>query len=871
MQRLCTLLAFALFATIARPQSTPLSNVKLSGANNQVVSGATFTVKSGATFTIEGGGTLSGTQPLDATLTAIAGTSTAANKLLYFDGVDDTATLDFPAFSQTLLPLSTRATWLAALMPSSPATGDLVTYESGAWIRKAVGTTGQIPTAQSDGTWAWAAPGGAPVNASYIVKTADSTLSSEFALGTLSTGLLQVTATTGDLSSVTTSAGVSGLISDETGSGALVFGTSPTLASATLATPTISGAMTLPDGVRQTFNPDGTNAGLNVGSQAGDPSAPSNGDLWYDSTANELTARINGANVALGAGGGGGAPTTATYITQTADATLSNEQALSSLSTGIMRVANSTGVITSLTDSAGLAANLSDETGSGGGFVRATDPTISGIAYTTTTMTANSASVSFPGALVLTAASSNPIAFSSQAGLSTSSSNRTYVSNANFLSTGGTRGHIFAQSDQAIQVGFGALHAGTGQDVLFEGAVAGGTLGSPSAAASGRRVALQLTARHDSAFVNTASVDLATTQSQTSANRGAKVEIKTVADNSSSVVTTLRVQAGAAAGDVQVLPTTASTTTTNGALTVAGGVGIAGQVTAGGAFKTTSTTASTSTTTGSGIFAGGVGVAGDLNVGGTSRFTTINATGLITVQMTDAEINLRGASGSKAYIKFTEDSVADRWSMGVLGGDSTFYLKQGNTLSGATLLAVTATGADISGTLKLNAYGAGTLTTDASGNVTATSDERLKDITGSFTRGLAELRGIQPIQYKWRASTGRDTVETYSGFSAQNVLTHLPEAVDMNLDGSYALQDRALLAAAVNAIKELHAQNVLLATLVKDLANGQADKARAQAVLDALNATDPADKAARAAAKTAYLEQRVATRKAAEAAAAARN
>ena len=68
-----------------------------------------------------------------------------------------------------------------------------------------------------------------------------------------------------------------------------------------------AGAISFPDGVRQTFNPDATNAGLNVGAFAGDPSAPSNGDLWYDSTANELTARINGSNVALGAGGGGGA------------------------------------------------------------------------------------------------------------------------------------------------------------------------------------------------------------------------------------------------------------------------------------------------------------------------------------------------------------------------------------------------------------------------------------------------------------------------------------------------------------------------------------------------------------------------------------
>lgn len=55
----------------------------------------------------------------------------------------------------------------------------------------------------------------------------------------------------------------------------------------------------------------------------------------------------------------------ATYITQVAESSLSAEQSLASLSSGIMRVATTTGVITSLTDSAGIASNLSDETGSG--------------------------------------------------------------------------------------------------------------------------------------------------------------------------------------------------------------------------------------------------------------------------------------------------------------------------------------------------------------------------------------------------------------------------------------------------------------------------------------------------------------------------
>lgn len=66
---------------------------------------------------------------------------------------------------------------------------------------------------------------------------------------------------------------------------------------------TLTGAAVFPDGVRQTFNPNATTPGFSVGSIAGDPSTPSNGDCWYDSTANEFTCRINGANVALGGAG----------------------------------------------------------------------------------------------------------------------------------------------------------------------------------------------------------------------------------------------------------------------------------------------------------------------------------------------------------------------------------------------------------------------------------------------------------------------------------------------------------------------------------------------------------------------------------------
>ncbi len=108
------------------------------------------------------------------------------------------------------------------------------------------------------------------------------------------------------------SANLAAAVTGETGTGALVFAESPTL-----TTPTISGAVTFPDNVTQVFNPGADNAGVNVGSIAGDPATPDNGDMWYDSTANELTARINGVNVALGAGGGSNALLDGTNHTDT--------------------------------------------------------------------------------------------------------------------------------------------------------------------------------------------------------------------------------------------------------------------------------------------------------------------------------------------------------------------------------------------------------------------------------------------------------------------------------------------------------------------------------------------------------------------------
>ncbi len=110
------------------------------------------------------------------------------------------------------------------------------------------------------------------------------------------------------------------------------------------------------------------------------------------------------------------------------------------------------------------------------------------------------------------------------------------------------------------------------------------------------------------------------------------------------------------------------------------------------------------------------------------------------------------------------------------------------------------------GTVRFSAFGAGTLTTDASGNLSVSSDERLKDVSGEFTRGLSDIEKLTPILYHWNATSSLDMSTQYAGFSAQNVQKAIPEAVGMDGRGYLTLQDRPIMATIVNAIKELNAK-----------------------------------------------------------------
>lgn len=161
-----------------------------------------------------------------------------------------------------------------------------------------------------------------------------------------------------------------------------------------------------------------------------------------------------------------------------------------------------------------------------------------------------------------------------------------------------------------------------------------------------------------------------------------------------------------------------------------------------------------------------------------------------------------GGSGGDPFVNW-QVSGATNWSMGIDNSDSdTLHITEGAGVGGVNTRFRMASG----GNLQLSAYGAGTATFDASGNITSVSDERLKYMQGDFKRGLKDVLKIKPILYRWNEASGMETEHTYAGFSAQNVRKAIPEAVMENKQGFYSLQDRPVVGAMLNAIKELSAK-----------------------------------------------------------------
>lgn len=101
----------------------------------------------------------------------------------------------------------------------SAAQGDILYRGASGWTRLGAGTSGHVLHTQGAGANPiWDADAGAsgvaPPDATYLTQTPNTTLSAEQALSLLSTGLMQVTTSTGVVSSVTTLTGIDAVVTD---------------------------------------------------------------------------------------------------------------------------------------------------------------------------------------------------------------------------------------------------------------------------------------------------------------------------------------------------------------------------------------------------------------------------------------------------------------------------------------------------------------------------------------------------------------------------------------------------------------------------------------------------------------------------------
>ena len=215
--------------------------------------------------------------------------------------------------------------------------------------------------------------------------------------------------------------------------------------------------------------------------------------------------------------------------------------------------------------------------------------------------------------------------------------------------------------------------------------------------------------------------------------------------------------------------------------------------------------------------------------GGTPSAPLATPSGKILSFLGGAGHNGSAWTATKAGIFFLS---SEDWTTTGNGTFITLETTQSGTTNRTQRLVISGDGA-----LRLNAYGAGTLTTDSSGNVTAASDRRLKNIQGKFTRGLADVIKIQPKFFTWKPESGMNPDDVNVGFIAQDVQEAIPEAVGSVKTTDYdedngagkkikktkreaaevlTLSDRPLIAALVNAVKELKAENdALSARLAK--------------------------------------------------------
>lgn len=201
----------------------------------------------------------------------------------------------------------------------------------------------------------------------------------------------------------------------------------------------------------------------------------------------------------------------------------------------------------------------------------------------------------------------------------------------------------------------------------------------------------------------------------------------------------------------------------------------------------------------------------------------------IGIAMSGIELALFTTNGTNSFLRlgtsglFTWASTAsphDSASDTGFSRISAAVVGVGNGSAGDYSGTIQATGFNSGGTPGVSAGSFSTITaiTSKAGiitQLTGTSDERLKDAQ-PYEVGLSAILAINPAKYFWNEKgqehTGLSGDKEYVGFIAQDVQKAIPEAItatEKSKDGTeeyLSLDDRPIIAALVNAVKELTAR-----------------------------------------------------------------
>ena len=98
----------------------------------------------------------------------------------------------------------------------------------------------------------------------------------------------------------------------------------------------------------------------------------------------------------------------------------------------------------------------------------------------------------------------------------------------------------------------------------------------------------------------------------------------------------------------------------------------------------------------------------------------------------------------------------------------------------------------------------GTASKPGGGTWAVFSDERLKQIRGTYNSGLKAVMRLQPLRYEYKPDNamGIKSEGEHIGFAAQAVQQVIPEAVTTNSSGYLMVNSDPIIWSMLNAIKE---------------------------------------------------------------------